>query len=92
MCLGVPGAVVELPAPGSPDAVVDFSGVRRTVNVSLIADESLDIGDWVLVHVGFAMAKIDPDEAEQTLAVLREMEAVYGSELETVGTSEVTRT
>lgn len=81
MCLGVPGAIVEPPKPGSPNALVEFSGVRRTVNVSLVADETLDVGDWVLVHVGFAMAKIDAEEAEQTLAMLREMEAVYGAEL-----------
>ncbi len=73
---------MELPDAGSQNAVVDFSGVRRTVNISLIADEGLDPGDWVLVHVGFAMAKIDPEEAEHTLAMLREMEAVYGSELD----------
>lgn len=84
--------IVEPPGLGSPNAVVEFSGVRRTVNISLIADESLDIGDWVLVHVGFAMAKIDPDEAEQTLGMLREMEAVYGTELENVDTPEVSRT
>lgn len=89
MCLGVPGAIVELPEPGSPNALVEFSGVRRTVNVSLIADEALDVGDWVLVHVGFAMAKIDAEEAEQMLAMLREMEAVYGAELDSADASDV---
>ena len=63
MCLGIPGEIVEI-LPDRPDlARVDVSGVRRVINVGLLADEQLKPGDWVLIHVGFALSKIDEDEA-----------------------------
>ena len=77
MCLAIPGKIVELVA-GSPDlAVVDVSGVRRTIDTGLLADEPAVPGDWVLIHVGFAMSKISERDAldqMQTLAELGEDE------------------
>ncbi len=63
MCLGIPGEVVEF-LPDQPDlARVNVSGVRRVINIGLLSDEPPVPGDWVLIHVGFALSKIDEDEA-----------------------------
>ena len=73
MCVGVPAQVVGPVDVRTMQAVVEVSGVRRSVNVSLIVDTSgggLDIGEWVLLHVGFAMSVIDEDEARRTLELL----------------------
>jgi hydrogenase expression/formation protein HypC len=77
MCLGVPGQIVEISDRERMLAVADVSGVRRAVNVTCIVDESHPIetciGDWVLIHVGFAMARIDEAEAAETLKVLTQI-------------------
>ncbi len=77
MCLGVPGQIVDIVDRELMLATADVSGVRRKVNVTCIVDDShpLDacIGDWVLIHVGFAMARIDEAEAAETLKVLTAM-------------------
>lgn len=77
MCLGIPGRVVEITDPFFKLALVDVSGVRREVNMACVVDESHPIetcvGDWVLVHVGFAMSRIDEREAEETLKLLVEL-------------------
>ena len=84
MCLGIPGQIVEIIDAASQLANVDVGGVRREVNVAFIVDEAHSaadcVGDWVLVHVGFAMVRIDEDEAAATLALLREMDE-YQSEV-----------
>ena len=77
MCLGIPGRVVEISDAGKKLAMVDVGGVRRQVNLACIVDaehpvESC-IGDWVLVHVGFAMSRIDEQQAAETLAILTEL-------------------
>ena len=59
MCLGIPGEVVELLDSNRHLAKVDVAGVRRNINIDLLEDENVVPGDWVLIHVGFAMAKID---------------------------------
>lgn len=71
-------------------AVVDVSGVRREVNVGLIVTEgeTVVVGDWVLVHVGFAMAKIDEEEARRTLDFVTELGSVYDDELAEFGRSD----
>ncbi len=77
MCLAIPGQVVEI-IPGAGDlALVDFSGVRRNVNIALLEGEGVGPGDWVLMHVGFAMAKIDETEAKATLTLLEELGQAY---------------
>ena len=81
MCLGIPGQVVEITDPVNHLAKVDVSGVQRTISVRLLAEEGLLAGDWVLVHVGFAMAKIDQDEADLTLAAMKHMGQAYYDEL-----------
>ena len=82
MCLGIPGEVVEL-YPERPDlAKVDVSGVRRAINIGLLEGEQIGPGDWVLIHVGFALSKVDEEEAHATLALLRQMGADYEQELE----------
>ena len=77
MCLGIPGQIIDISDPLRKLAVVDVGGVKRTVNITCIVNEDHPVasclGDWVLVHVGFAMARIDEAEAARTMALLTEM-------------------
>ena len=77
MCLGIPGQIVEVSDPVRKLAMVDVGGVRRMVNIACIVNEAHPaascVGDWVLVHVGFAMSRIDEEEAARTLELLTEM-------------------
>ncbi len=68
MCLAIPTRVIELLPDGQ--AVVELGGVRKTISVELV--DGLSVGDYVIVHVGYALTRLDPDEAEQTLALMRE--------------------
>jgi hydrogenase expression/formation protein HypC len=72
MCLGIPGQVIELVDRDAGLAKVDISGVRREVSVALVDEPAapLEVGDWVLIHVGFALARIDEEDARETLALL----------------------
>ena len=73
MCLGIPGRIVEVrKTDGLPMGVVDFGGVRREVCLSYVADD-VKVGDYAIVHVGFAISKVDEIEAKRTFDVLREM-------------------
>jgi hydrogenase expression/formation protein HypC len=73
MCLAIPGRIVELrDVQGLPMGVVDFGGVRREVCLAYVADQ-VQIGDYALVHVGFAISRVDEVEAKRTFDVLREM-------------------
>jgi hydrogenase expression/formation protein HypC len=82
VCLGIPGEVVEVMA-DSPDlAKVNVAGVRRAINIGLLEGEPLDPGDWVLIHVGFAMSKIDEAEANLALASLQMMGGIFNDEVE----------
>ncbi|HET8996428.1 MAG TPA: HypC/HybG/HupF family hydrogenase formation chaperone [Acetobacteraceae bacterium] len=88
MCLGIPGRIIAITDADAALATVEIGGVRRPVNISFILDDrpaDACVGDWVLVHVGFAMSRLDAAEAERTLALLSElgemqaeMEAVRG--------------
>ena len=69
MCLAIPGQIISM-EPESPLAVVEVSKVRRKVNIDLLKGEGLAIGDWVLIHVGFAMTKISDEEAVEQLRLL----------------------
>lgn len=77
MCLGIPGQIVEIVDHENLLARVDVSGVRREINIACIVDDAHPpeacVGDWVLVHVGFAMSRIDEDEARKTLALLDQL-------------------
>ncbi len=71
MCLAIPGKIVEIVNVENQIAKVDIGGVRRNVNVGMLDD--VIVGDYVLIHVGFAMTKIDEKEAAETLRVLEEI-------------------
>jgi hydrogenase expression/formation protein HypC len=79
MCLAIPGQIVEIVDELNRLAKVEVAGVRRNVNVGLLDDAGP--GDWVLIHVGFAISQIDEAEAQATLALLEEMGAEYEQEL-----------
>ncbi len=81
MCLGIPGRILEV-LDEADLAKVDVSGVRRKVNIGLLEHERVLPGDWVLIHVGFALSKIDEDEAAATLVMLRGMGQAYTDELD----------
>lgn len=89
MCLGIPARVVEIVDAEAHLARVDVNGVRRTISVRLLADDNLGVGDWVLVHVGFAMSKIDEAEAAMTLDQVQKMGADYINEIEAFNASEI---
>jgi hydrogenase expression/formation protein HypC len=77
MCLGIPGRIVRIDDAAKKLATVDVSGVKRQVNITCIVDEAHPadacLGDWVLVHVGFAMSRIDEKEAAETMKILIEL-------------------
>jgi hydrogenase expression/formation protein HypC len=84
MCLAIPGRILEIVDEANRLAKVDVAGVRRNVNVGLLdaEGESVAPGDWVLIHVGFALSKVDEEEAMATLRLLEGMGAEYEQELE----------
>ena len=65
MCLAIPARIVERLA--GDDAIVELDGVRKTISLALVDD--IEVGDYVIVHVGFALSRLDPEEAAQTLAL-----------------------
>jgi hydrogenase expression/formation protein HypC len=89
MCLGIPGCIVSIDNADDLVATVDVSGVRRQINISCIVDETHPaescVGDWVLVHVGFAMSRINEVEAAETLRLLQEL-GDFQAELENMQT------
>jgi hydrogenase expression/formation protein HypC len=83
MCLAIPAQVIELVDEGNRLALVDVAGLKRNVNVGLLdEDGGAQPGDWVLVHVGFALSKVDEEEAHATLALLEKMGSDFEQELE----------
>ena len=92
MCLGIPGEIVSFDDELSDLALADVSGVRRAINVALLDGEGLEVGDWVLIHVGFAMSKIDEAEARRALDMLQLMGAGLDDELAALYASERERT
>jgi hydrogenase expression/formation protein HypC len=89
MCLAIPGQVTEIVDEENRLARVDVAGVVRNVNIGLLDGEgqSARPGDWVLIHVGFAMSRVDEEEAQATLSLLRQMGDAYEQELEDLKTS-----
>jgi hydrogenase expression/formation protein HypC len=81
MCLGIPGEIVEILDDRTDLAKVDVSGVRRAINIGLLENETLTPGDWVLIHVGFALSKIDEDEARAALEFLEGIGQAYEDEI-----------
>jgi hydrogenase expression/formation protein HypC len=84
MCLAIPGRVMDMVDETNRLAKVDVAGVQRNVNVGLLDDDGVGVGpgDWVLIHVGFAMSKIDETEALETRRMLESMGEDYEQELE----------
>jgi len=89
MCLGIPGQLQEISGDNGHLARVDVSGVSRVVNIGLLEGEPLAPGDWVLIHVGFAMSKIDEEEAALSLASLQLMGQAYQDELGALSESSI---
>jgi hydrogenase expression/formation protein HypC len=85
VCLAIPGRIIEVVDEANRLAKVDVAGVQRNVNIGLLdADPGGGVGpgDWVLIHVGFALSQVDEEEAEATLQLLKGMGAEYEQELE----------
>lgn len=84
MCLAIPGQVVEITDESNRLATVDVGGVHRTVNIGLLDGDGEPVapGDWVLIHVGFAMSRVDEEEAAATLELLERMGGEFEQELE----------
>jgi hydrogenase expression/formation protein HypC len=83
MCLGIPGQIVELVDTHHHIAKALVSGVKRNINIGLVVegDDPVQVGDWVLIHVGFAMSKLDEEEAAATLEFLRELGEPFEQEM-----------
>jgi hydrogenase expression/formation protein HypC len=83
MCLGIPGRIVEIIDEDLTLAKAEVSGVRRNINIGLVHydEERVEVGDWVLIHVGFAMSKIDEDEARATLEFLEQLGEPFEQEM-----------
>ncbi len=89
MCLGIPGEVIEVISEQPELARVEVSGVRRVINVGLLADDPPRPGDWVLIHVGFALSKVDEAEAAATLRYLSGLGQAYADELAALAESRI---
>jgi hydrogenase expression/formation protein HypC len=91
MCLAIPAQIVEISDEQTRIALVDVAGVRRNANIGLLDDDGVGVGpgDWVLIHVGFALSKVDEDEARATLRLLEGMGADYEQELEELKASRI---
>jgi hydrogenase expression/formation protein HypC len=80
MCLAIPGQIVRL-IPDTDLATADVSGVKRNINIGLVSQEGIAPGDWVLIHVGFALSKVDEQEARTSLEFLESMGQAFRDEL-----------
>jgi hydrogenase expression/formation protein HypC len=89
MCLGIPGQIVEIVDDANSIARVAVSGVKRNVSIALVRPEGIEPGDWVLIHVGFAMSKIDEREAHETMKALHTMGDVFTDELKMLHESQI---
>jgi hydrogenase expression/formation protein HypC len=89
MCLGIPGEVIEILADRPDLARVDVSGVKRAINIGLLSEEEVRPGDWVLIHVGFALSKIDEDEAKAAMEFLESIGKAYEDEIAALRDSEI---
>ena len=91
MCLGIPGQIVEFVDPQHHIAKAEVSGVRRNVNVGLLSEgaDAVDVGDWILIHVGFALSKIDEEEARATREFLEKLGEPYEQELAELHASQI---
>ncbi|HEY0543146.1 MAG TPA: HypC/HybG/HupF family hydrogenase formation chaperone [Actinoallomurus sp.] len=89
MCLGIPGEIVEILSDQPDLAKVDVSGVRRNINIGLITEDNPQPGDWILIHVGFALSKIDEAEAKAAMDFLEGIGQAYADEIEALMESRI---
>jgi hydrogenase expression/formation protein HypC len=89
MCLGIPGEVIEILADRPDLAKVDVSGVKRAINIGLLEGEEVKPGDWVLIHVGFALSKIDEKEAKAAMDFLEGIGKAYEDEINALRDSQI---
>jgi hydrogenase expression/formation protein HypC len=89
MCLGIPGEIVEILADRDDLAMVSVEGVKRVVNIGLLEGETLVAGEWILIHVGFALSKIDEREAKASLEWLTGVGDAYTDELKALAESDI---
>ena len=89
MCLGVPGRITEFLDSTRHLAKAEVSGVRRAINVGLLIPDGLEVGDWVLIHVGFALSKIDEEEARRTTQFLQALGSDFDDELRQIMESRI---
>lgn len=89
MCLGIPGKIIEIVDDANHIAKVDVSGVKRNVNIALVRPDGAGVGDWVLIHVGFALSVIDEHEAAETLRFLETLGSAYEQEIEQLAKSRI---
>jgi hydrogenase expression/formation protein HypC len=87
MCLAIPGRICEIVDRENFIAKAEVSGVKRNINIGLLKSEESQVGDWVLIHVGFALSKIDEKEAEETLQLLQGMGAALSDEIQMMDAS-----
>jgi hydrogenase expression/formation protein HypC len=89
MCLGIPGEVIEILTDQPDLAKVDVSGVKRAINIGLLTDDPPKPGEWVLIHVGFALSKIDEQEAQAALNFLESIGQAYQDEIDALMESRI---
>ena len=92
MCLGIPGQIVEILDEDIYMAKAEVGGVRRNINIGLVHyddEQRIEVGDWVLIHVGFAMSKLDEAEAHSALRALEQIGEEYEQELEELKASKI---
>jgi hydrogenase expression/formation protein HypC len=89
MCLGIPGQVVSFLDETDQLAKVEVTGVTRNINIGLVRDEGIEIGDWVLIHVGFAMSIIDQDEAAKAMDGLKLLGEQFDTEVADIAGSRI---
>jgi hydrogenase expression/formation protein HypC len=89
MCLGIPGEVVEIIEDKVDLAMVDVCGVKRAINIGLLADDPAQPGDWILIHVGFALSKIDEAEAKAAMEFLEGIGQAYADEIAALQASRI---
>jgi hydrogenase expression/formation protein HypC len=87
MCLAIPAQIVQL-LPDSDLATADVSGIKRNVNIALLESENVRVGDWVLIHVGFAISKVDEQEARASLEFLEGLGQAYRDEIDALREAE----
>jgi len=86
MCLAIPGQIEKL-IPNTDLATVDVSGVKRNINIGLVSHEGIAAGDWVLIHVGFALSKVDEQEAKASLEFLESLGQAFTDEMAAISSS-----